>query len=130
MKPNLVVVLPPHLCMDSVIEQFCEEFSDSHYVYLVCPNSEFREDSPAGVRFLNHPLDRLPRFGHVDAAIAVADPEVAALLRECYPESKSAVWNPGENDGQVPELIATLRGSKVVRGEFGETESRELARAM
>jgi hypothetical protein len=129
MKPNLVIVQPAHIHMDSVIEQFCEDFCDSHYVYLVRPNSEFRDDSPAGVRFLSHSLDRLPGFGRVDAAIAVADVEVASRLKECYPESKLALWNPGDT-GELPDLIDSLLGPTVVRGDFGESEERDFARAM
>ncbi|MES2921941.1 MAG: hypothetical protein V4819_10350 [Verrucomicrobiota bacterium] len=129
MKPNLVILQPPHIDLDSVIEQFCESFCDSHYVYLVRPNSPPRDDSPAGVRFLNHPLDRLPGFGTVDTAIAVGDPTAAARLRECYPDSKLAVWHPGEN-GEVPDLILSLLRPTVVRGDFGESEERDLARAM
>ena len=130
MKPNLVVVLPAEHHMDPVVEQFCEDCGDSHYVYLIIPNSEFREDSPAGVRFLGHPLDRLPRFGKVDIAIAVADPVVADRLKECYPESKLALWDPAENDGGLPQRIASLVRPRVVRGLFGESENRDFARAM
>jgi hypothetical protein len=129
MKPNLVIVQPSHIGMDSLIEQFCEDFCDSHYVYLVRPDSECREDSPGGVRFLNHPLDRLPRFGTVDAAIAVADHSVADRLKEFYPESYLAVWDPGDNS-QLPDLIATLVTPKVVQGSFGEPEELDLAQAM
>ncbi len=129
MKPNLVVVQPPHIQMDSLIEKLCEDFCDSHYVYLVRPHSECREDSPAGVRFLNHPLDRLPRFGSVDTAIAVADPEVADRLKEFYPESILAVWDPS-NRKELPDLISTLLKPKVVQGAFGESDHPDLAKAM
>ncbi len=129
MKPNLVVVQPPHVQMNSLIEQFCEDFCDSHYVYLVRPNSEVREDSPAGVRFLNHPLDRLPRFGSVETAIAVADPEVADRLKEFYPESALAIWDPNNRE-DLPNLLASLLKPKVIQGTFGETKSGELAQAM
>lgn len=128
MKPNLIIVQPPHVREDSVIEQFCEIFCESHYVYLVRPNSKFREDSPGGVRFSSHPLDQLPAFGSIDIAIAVADPAVAARLRECYPESKLALWDPG-GIGELPHAILTLRSS-VIRGEFGESNERNFARAM
>ena len=129
MKPNLVIVQPPHVLLDAVIEQFCEDLCDTHYVYLIRPDSPRREDSPAGVRFLSHPLDRLPEFGKVEAAVAVGDLEVAARLRESYPESKLAVWHPCEN-GEVPELILSLIAPTVVRGDFGESQERDLARAM
>jgi hypothetical protein len=129
MKPNLVVFQPYHVQLDSVIEQFCESFCDTHDVYLVRPHSELRDYSPAGVRFLSDPLDRLPGFGSVDTAIAVGDQEVAARLQECYPESNLAVWHPSE-DGEVPELMLSLLRPTVVRGDFGQPEERDLARAM
>lgn len=129
MKPNLVVIQPSHIQMDSMIEQFCEEFCESHYVYLVRPHSEFREDSPAGVRFLGHALDNLPCFGSVDAAIAVADSELAERLKDFYPESKRVMWDPQAN-GDLPHLIGSILKPKVVRGEFGESDARDFARAI
>lgn len=129
MKPNLVIVQPPHIHMDAAIERFCESFCDSHYVYLIRPDSVFREDSPAGVRFLNHSLDHPPGFGKVDAIIAVADPQVADRLRACYPESRLAVWHPGENDA-VPDLKLSLLGPVMVRDGYGGADESELARAM
>lgn len=129
MKPNLVIVQPPHIHLDSLIEQFCESFCVSHYVYLVRPHSAVRDDSPAGVRFLSHPLDHLPGFGSVDTAIAVGDAEAAARLRECYPDSKLAVWHPGENRAVPDEILSLLRPT-VVGGAFGESEERDYARAM
>jgi hypothetical protein len=130
MKPNLVMVQPPHVCLDSVVEQICEELCDTHYVYLIRPNSTLRADSPGGVRFLNHSLDRLPGFGQVDMAIAVADPSVADRLKECYPGSKLAVWDPG-GKGKLPELIASLlRSTTVVRCAFGEPQESKFAHAM
>lgn len=128
MKPNLVVFQPSHIEMDPLIEQFCEDFADSHYVYLIRPHSVWRDDSPAGVRFLNHALDCLPRFGRVDTAIAVADHGVANRLREWYPDCRLAVWDPYNAD-QLTELIAIMK-AKVVRGSFGEGWSRDLARAV
>ncbi|HEX7261978.1 MAG TPA: hypothetical protein VF258_09200 [Luteolibacter sp.] len=129
MKSNLVIVQPPHVRWDSVIEQWCESFCESHYVYLVRPNSKFREDSPAGVRFLGHSLDRLPAFGSVDTAIAVADPAVAERLKECYPQSNIAVWDPGA-DGGLPDSISSLFKPSVVRWDFGQPQKRNFARAM
>ena len=123
MKPNLVIVQPPHVRMDSLIEKFCENLCGSHYVYLVRPDSAFRDDSPAGVRFLNNPLDGLPAFGRVDAAIAVADPELADRLKICYPDSRLAVWNPAESD-ELPEAIAALLNLT------NETAEQDFARAM
>ena len=130
MKPNLVVLLPPHFPINPVIDQFCEDFCDSHYVYLIRPHSEFREDSPAGVRFLSHPLDCLPGFGRVAVAIAVANPALADRLKECYPESKLAFWNPTEGNGEVPDRIASMLKPTVVRGDFRTSGKRDFARAM
>jgi hypothetical protein len=129
MKPNLVIVQPPHIRGDSVIEQFCESFCESHYVYLVRPGSKFRDDSPAGVRFLSHSLDRLPAFGTVDMVIAVADPAVAERLKECYPESKLALWDPVSCD-KLPDAILPLLRPSVISGEFGEAYKPSFARAM
>lgn len=129
MKPNLIVVQPPHFHLDSIVEHFCEDLCDSHYVYLVRPDSEFRDDSEAGVRFLGHSLDSLPRFGSVEVVIAIADPALVELLKECYPESSLAVWDPGE-DSEIPARIASLLRPTVVRGEFGIFNDPLLAKAM
>lgn len=129
MKPNLVVIQPPHIQMDSLIERFCEEFCESHYVYLVRPHSGFREDSPAGVRFLGHSLDQLPRFGSVDTAIVVADPELEEQVKDFYPEAKRAVWDPRAS-GDLPELIGSILKPKVVRGDFGEQDTLNFAQAI
>ncbi|GAA5121812.1 hypothetical protein JIN84_01225 [Luteolibacter yonseiensis] len=126
MKPNLVIIQPPHVGMDAEVEQLCEEFCESHYVYLIRPHSAVRDDSPAGVRFLNHPLDNLPGFGRVDTAISVMDPEAMDSLRTFYPDSRTAVWDPREKN----DFIDSLLKPTVIRGDFGEHESRELARAM
>ena len=128
MKPNLLIVQPPHVHLDFVIEQFCERFCESHYVYLTRPHSALREDSPAGVRFLNHSLDRLPGFGCVDTAISVGDVETAARLKESYPEAKLAVWDLGD-DGAVPEEILSLLQPVFERPAFG-SEEMELAQAI
>ena len=125
MKPNLVVIQPPHIGMDAEIEQFCEEFCESHYVYLIRPNSALRDDSPAGVRFLNHSLDSLPGFGSVDTAVAVMDAEAMDRLKASYPESKLAMWDPREQS----DLISLLKPT-VIRGDFGERDEQALARAM
>ncbi len=126
MKPNLVIVQPPHIRMDSVVEQFCEKFCDTHYIYLVRPGSEFREDSAAGIRFLGHAMDSLPEFGSVDTVIAVADSEAAECLRRAYPESRSAVWHPGQNG----DLIASLLQPTLVRGNFASFRDDDLAHAI
>ncbi|MES2657166.1 MAG: hypothetical protein V4689_01040 [Verrucomicrobiota bacterium] len=129
MKPNLVILQPAHTHLDSLIEEFCESFCDSHYVYLVRPCSALRDDSPGGVRFLSHPLDRLPAFGRVDTAIAVADADAMDRLREVYPDSQLAVWHPGET-GEVPDPILSLLRPTVVHGTFGESSERDFARAI
>ncbi len=129
MKPNLVVFQPYHVQLDNVIEEFCESFCDTHYVYLVRPHSKLRGDSPAGVRFLNHSLEGLPGFGKVDTAIAVGDPEVVARLRESYPTSKLAVWHPAEN-GDVPDKILSLLRPTVLRGDFGGAVEPDFAQAI
>ena len=129
MKPNLIVIQPPHVRMDSVIEEFCESFCDSHYVYLVRPDSAFREDSSAGVRFLSHSLDRLPAFGEMDSAIAIADPAIVDHLKRRYPGSKMALWDPGK-DPESADLIVSLNKLTVVHGEFGGSTHPELARAV
>lgn len=129
MKPNLVVIQPSDPNMDSMIERFCEEFCESHYVYLVRPHSEFRDDSPAGVRFLGHSLDQLPFFGSVDTAVAVAGPELAERIKDVYPESKLVMWDPKTNE-DLPELIGSIMKPKVVRGDFGEAEEENFAQAI
>ncbi len=108
--------------MDSVIEQICEDFSESHYVYLVRPHSEARNDSAAGVRFLSHSLDCLPAFGSVDTAIAVGDPALADRLKAHYPDSKLALWDPSETV-ELPEQILSLLRPTVIRGDFGGSDN-------
>ncbi len=129
MKPNLLVIQLSDREIDSLIEQFCEELSASHYVYLVRPDSGLREDSPGGVRFLNHSLDCLPRFGSVDAAIAIKDSQMVDRLREVYPESKLAIWDPRE-ENEFPDTIASLLQQSVVRGDFGEPKETIFAEAI
>ena len=99
MKPNLIVFHQSDAASESAVETLCENFCDSHYVYLIRPGSEFRDDSPAGVRYLNHTLDRLPGFADVALTIAVGEPELEDALRSAYPESASTGWDPsyGQN---------------------------------
>lgn len=129
MKPNLIVVQPPDFPFDAAVEQFCEGLCDSHYVYLIRPNSDFREDSAAGVRFLGHALDCLPRFGSVDTAIAVGDSKLAEILKNQYPESSLGIWHPSGNLYKTYE-INDLLNPTVVRGEFGAVLDRDFAKAM
>lgn len=93
MKPNLLVVQPTDRDLDPIIEKFCDSCSETHWVYLVRPASGFRDDSPAGVRFLTNPLDQLPSFP-VDIAITVGDEGIAAKVKERYPDSQSLLWDP------------------------------------
>jgi len=129
MKPNLLIVQPPHVAADSVIDRFCESLCDTHYVYLIRPISTFREDSPAGVRFLNLSADRLPGFGEIESVIVVGDSEIAGRLQEKYPTAHHALWDL-ESEGELPfSLIPSLAGN-VIDGKFGHATERELAHAM
>ncbi len=129
MRPNLLVIQTSHSEIDPQIEEFCESFCDTHYVYLVRPGSEFRDDSPAGLRFLNNSLDKLPGFAEVDTIISVADTEAAERLKETFPTSKLEVWDP-EEELHLPEVLITLLRPTVVRGDFQLTDRPDLARAM
>ena len=129
MKPNLFIVQLPHIHLDAIVEEFCERLSNSHYVYLDRPDSDPRDDSPAGVRFLSHPLEHLPDFGSVDTAISIGDAKAAARLRECYPEAKLAVWHPGD-DGKVPDEILLLLAPRAANIGSGDFEERDFARAI
>lgn len=129
MKPNLIVYHPPRSASDSLIERICEQLCESHYVYLIRPGSEFRDDSPAGVRFLNHTLDRLPGFAEVATAIAIGGGEISARLMEAYPKSGHASWDP-ENDGGFP--VETLPGLRpaIFQGSFRKSVDNEFDKAM
>lgn len=97
MKPNLLVVQPPNPEADDRVELFCESLSGSHYVYLIRPSSNPRDDSPSGVRFLNHSIDHLPGFADVDTVIAVGGNSIAGRLKRAYPASKLHLWNPASD---------------------------------
>ncbi len=127
MKPNIVIVQPAHIESDAAIDTFCETLSDTHYVYLIRPGSAPRDDSPAGVRFLNHSLDRLPGFAQVDMAIAIGEPDLAARLKMAYPASGHTAWNPNEGDAFLDSFLAS---TKIVRGDFGKADEKTFARAM
>ncbi len=128
MKPNIIIVQPSQAESDSVVEQFCETLSETHYAYLMRPLSAFREDSPTGVRFLNYNPDRLPGFGDVECVVVVEDPAAAEALREKYPAAPQSLWRLDE-DGAFPfHLVPAL--ATIVRGDFGRTAEPELARAM
>lgn len=127
MKPNLIVVQPAEIGFDSVIEDYCEKLCETYYVYLIRPGSEFRDDSPNGLRFLNHSLDHLPGFADVDSVIAIGGSEIYDSIRKAYPASSLASWDP-ENDGEFP-FPSTFRPT-VVQGRFGNREAGDLARAI
>lgn len=129
MKPNLIVVQTAHSQINADIEQFLERFCDSHYVYLIRPGSGFREDSAVGLRFLSHSLDQLPDIVDVDAVISVGDPVAAGRLRESYPGSPLAVWDP-EDRGCLPDLLVRLLAPSIVHADFRPSGDRDLARAI
>lgn len=129
MKPNLIVLHLPNTAPDIEVEKLCERFCETHYVYLIRPGSVFREDSPSGIRFLNHSMDRLPGFADVALAIAVGDPEVEEMLRSAYPESTSTRWNPSYGDDFSDSMGWDIPGS-IVRGEFAKSDRSGLALAM
>ncbi len=127
MKPNIVIVQPAHIESDAAIDAFCESLSDTHYVYLIRPGSAFRDDSPAGVRFLNHDLDRLPGFADVETVISVGDHNLAQSMMENYPAFAHLSWNP---DSGNDFLDSFLTSAKVVQGDFGKKAEERLACAM
>ncbi len=129
MKPNLLFVQSADFDINPQIEKFCEYFCDTHYVYLVRTGSEFRDDSPAGLRFLNHRLDRLPSFAELDTVVSVADPRIADLLRTAYPESKLAIWDP-EDEWHIPDVLVSLLRPTIVQGDFNSPKKAEFAHAM
>ena len=127
MKPNLLVVQPPHIDADPAIDRFCESMCESHYVYLIRPITQSIEDSPAGVRFLKYSPDHLPGFGEVESVIVVDDPEIAGRVREQYPSAHHALWNL-QTDGEAPDWHTSP--DAIIHGKFGHTTERELAHAM
>ncbi len=130
MKPNLLFVQTTRFEINPQIEKFCEHFCDTHYVYLIRPGSEFRDDTPSGLRFLNHSLDSLPGFADVDTVISVADePEAADRLKEHYPSSRIEAWDT-EDELRLPELLVSLLRPTVVKGDFGTPTQGDFARAM
>ena len=127
MKPNILIVQPAHLEFDAAVDIFCESLSETHYVYLVRPGSAFRDDSPAGVRFLNHSIDRLPGFADVDTVIAIGEPGIADQLKKAYPASTHTAWDPTYDNDFLESFLAS---TKVVQGEFGNEAAERLNRAM
>lgn len=127
MKPNLLVVQPPHVDADPAIDRFCESMCESHYVYLIRPATQSIEDSPAGVRLLRYSPDRLPGFGEVESVIVVDDLEISGRVKEQYPTARHALWNL-KTHGDSP-LLETSPDT-IIRGEFGQASDQPLARAM
>jgi len=129
MKPNLLVVQPPHIDADAAIDRFCESMCESHYVYLIRPITQSIEDSPAGVRLLRYSPDRLPGFGEIESVIVVGDTKMAGRLQEKYPTAHHALWDL-ESQGELPYSLIPSLAENVIDGEFGHATERELAHAI
>ena len=129
MKPNLLVVQPPHIATDAIIDRFCESLCDTHYVYLIRPITTFRDDSPAGVRFLKFTPDHLPGFGEIESVIIVGESDIAGRLQEQYPTAHHAVWNL-ESHGERPFSLVPSLAANVIDGQFGHAADQTLARAI
>ena len=129
MKPNILVVQPSPADGDSSIDHFCETLSKTHYVYLIRPIEGFREDSPAGVRFLNFSPERLPGFGEVESIIIVDGAEHASRLQEEYPTARQWLWNRNPDGGDPTSLVALDRDT-IIQGDFSDSASAPYARAM
>lgn len=128
MKPNLLIVQPHSAESDSVIDRFCETLCETHYVYLIRPGMTLRDDSPAGVRFLNFSPNRFPGFGQVESVIVVGSSEIAGRLKEQYPTARHGRWDV-EADGEFPFFLVPSLSETIIQGEFGQLEE-PLARAM
>lgn len=129
MKPNILVVQPSRPDADAAIDCFCEALSGSHYVYLIRPLSGHREDSPAGVRFLNFSPDHLPGFGEVESVIVVDGIEHTSLLQKKYPAARH--WHLDSEDAAVLELTdAPAPDATIIEGDFGVPVYQERARAV
>lgn len=120
MKPNLLVVHPYAAESDPVIDQLCETFCETHYVYLIRPIPTILDDSPAGVRFLNFSIDHLPGFGEVEKVIVIDSPEISDRLKEKYP---TACFNLWDRKSKLP-----LDSDTIIHGDFGQVDM--LAEAM
>jgi hypothetical protein len=129
MKPNILVVQPSHPDSHPAIDCFCEALAGTHYVYLVRPLSSHRDDSPAGVRFLNFSPDHLPGFGEVESVIVVDGIEHTSLLQEKYPGARH--WHLDSDDSAVVELTdGTAPDTTIIEGAFGTHGYQERARAV
>ena len=129
MKPNIVVIQPSPADGDSSIDHFCETLSKTHYVYLIRPIEGFRDDSPAGVRFLNFSPDRLPGFGEVESIILVDGADLAPRLQEEYPTARQWLWNRKTDGGDLISFVAVDRDT-IIQRDFSDADSPPYARAM
>ncbi len=130
MKPNLLIVQPHAAESDTVIDRLCESLCETHYVYLIRPTPALLDDSPAGVRYLNFSLDRLPGFGEVESVILIDSPEIAGRFEEKYPTARLGFWNRETDQGFPLSLSPSLSDHTIIQGEFGNARDRQLARAM
>lgn len=128
MKPNILVVQPSRRDADPAIDCFCEALSGSHYVYLIRPLTTFREDSPAGVRFLNFSAECLPGFGEVESVIVVDGLEHADVLQEKYPAARH--WHLDSDACDVLKLSESGDPDTIIEGDFGTPAYQECARAV
>lgn len=129
MKPNLVLIQPAHAEAAPVIDRFCEMMCGTHYVYLIRPINGFQEDSPAGVRYLNFSIDRLPGFGEVESVIVVGGQDIAATVKEKYPAARLSHW-PIETERDFPAAFDPTIPDTIIQGRFRRIASPELAKAM
>ena len=129
MKPNLILVQTAHHDNATDVESLCERLASLGYVYLIRPGSAFRDDSPAGVRFLGNPLDGLPRFGKVDTVISVGDTATTRHLETFYEGAQITEWNPSAGK-ELPACLAEVLSTKVIPGNFSTARERRFSRAM
>ena len=85
MKTNLLVIDTSGETNAARLETLCEKLSADHYVYVMRPGSKFREDSPAGVRFIGNPISSPPLFGNLDHAVAFVGDDEYDLLVDALP---------------------------------------------
>lgn len=117
MKPNLLVIQPSPSAADSAIDLFCESLSETHYVYLIRPLDAFREDSPAGVRFLNFSPAHLPGFGEVESIVLVDEADHAPRLEEQYPGARH--WRMDSTSGPDFIIPGLSQPDTIISGDFG-----------
>lgn len=129
MKPNLIVIQPMQPDSDPAIDSICEMLCETYYVYVIRPLRTFRDDSPAGVRFLNYSYDRLPGFSLVETVIIVNGSELAGRLKTQYPSACQLLWNGVIGAETSAEFIPKLSHT-IVQGEFGHPAAKPFARAI